>query len=79
MELITDYFNELWTSGNLPSSFRHATVRFIPKPGKPLMLENLRPISLTSCVGKLLERIIQVCVQEYMEENNLFTHQMFGF
>ncbi|KAG0414968.1 hypothetical protein HPB47_007849 [Ixodes persulcatus] len=71
--------NSLWTSGNLPSSFRHATVCFIPKPGKPLMLENLRPISLTSCVGKLLERMIQVRVQEYMEENNLFTHQMFGF
>lgn len=79
VERITEYFNELWTSGNLPSSFRHATVCFIPKPGKPLMLENLRPISLTSCVGKLLERIIQVRVQEYMEENNLFTHQMFGF
>ncbi|KAM7293731.1 uncharacterized protein ISCGN_023324 [Ixodes scapularis] len=79
VERITEYFNELWTSGNLPSSFRHATVCFIPKPGKPLMLENLRPISLTSCVGKLLERIIQVRVQEYMEENNLFTHEMFGF
>lgn len=76
---LTNYFNEIWTSGVIPKAFKHATVCFIPKPGKPLTIDNLRPISLTSCVGKVLEHIIQTRIQEYMEEHNLFTEHMFGF
>ncbi|KAM7303544.1 hypothetical protein ISCGN_013496 [Ixodes scapularis] len=76
---LTLYFNQIWNTGKLPRYVKHAIVCFIPKPGKQLKLENLRLISLTSCVGKLLERIIQTRIQEYMKEHRLFTNQMFGF
>lgn len=79
IRLLTEYFNQIWNASKLPRSFKHAIVCFIPKPGKPLELKSLRPISLTSCIGKLLERIIQTRVQDYMEEHGLFTDQMFGF
>lgn len=51
----------------------------IPKPGKKLQIENLRPISLTSCLGKLFERVITNRVQDYLEDNDLFPHSMYGF
>lgn len=56
--ILTQYYNLYWTTGTLPPSWKHAKITLIPKPGKPLKLEYLRPISLTSCVGKVLEHII---------------------
>lgn len=41
----------------------------IPKAGKPPAVESLCPISLTSCVGKLYERIIRTRLQNYIEDN----------
>ncbi|KAG0441740.1 hypothetical protein HPB47_015862, partial [Ixodes persulcatus] len=45
---LTTYLNEVWESGTLTKEWKEATVVLIPKPGEPLSLENLRPISLTS-------------------------------
>ncbi|KAG0425319.1 hypothetical protein HPB47_027510 [Ixodes persulcatus] len=67
------------STGKVPPSWRHAIVCFVPKPGKQLALTNLRPISLTSCVGKLMERVIQRRLQEHMEPQGLFPHHMYGF
>lgn len=50
--------NEAWVSGNLPRRWKEAEIRFIPKPGKSPHIDNLRPISLTSCVGKVMERMV---------------------
>lgn len=51
----------------------------IQKPGMKLQLENLRPISLTSCVGKLMENVILNRLNAYMEDRGLFPHTMIGF
>ncbi|KAG0419592.1 hypothetical protein HPB47_003993 [Ixodes persulcatus] len=42
---LTSYFKRAWSTGVLPSEWKHAEITFIPKPGKALTLENLRPIS----------------------------------
>ena len=43
----------------IPVSWRHTRVVFIPKPGKSLtQAKSLRPISLTSFILKILEKII---------------------
>lgn len=63
----------------LPKEWKQANVILIPKPGKPLGLENMRPISLTSCVGKVAEHVILNRISGYIEEKNLFPHQMIGF
>ncbi|KAH7982215.1 hypothetical protein HPB52_003445 [Rhipicephalus sanguineus] len=52
---LTSFLNECWRSGNLPQSWKHPRVAFILKPGKEPAIENLRPISPTSRVGKFLE------------------------
>ncbi|XP_077513864.1 uncharacterized protein LOC144124832 [Amblyomma americanum] len=50
----------------------------IPKPGKMLQIENLRPISLTSCQGKPYERIVTKRIQPHLENKRLYTDIMFG-
>ena len=52
---------------------------FILKPGKKLSLEHLRPISITSCVGKLMEHVIQTSLTRVMEDQNLYPDTMIGF
>ncbi|KAM7294032.1 hypothetical protein ISCGN_023579 [Ixodes scapularis] len=49
------------------------------EPGKELSASNLRPISLTSCLGKLLEHVILNRFQAYVEDRDLLLHTSFGF
>ncbi|KAM7294073.1 protein FAM135A isoform X1 [Ixodes scapularis] len=76
---LTALFNEVWRTGSVPPTWKHAVVAFIPKPGKELSVSNLRPISLTSCLGKLLEHVILNRLQAYVEDRDLLPHTMFGF
>lgn len=76
---LTKYMNQVWETGELPKTWKQADVVFIPKPGKVPSLSNMRPISLTSCVGKLMEHVVQTRLTRYMEENDLWPHEMVGF
>ena len=61
LEALLAVFNSLWESGVFPDAWREATVIPILKPGKsgldPL---HYRPISLTSSLCKLMERMANV-------------------
>ncbi|KAM7300617.1 hypothetical protein ISCGN_016225 [Ixodes scapularis] len=46
---------------------------------KPPGIEYLRPISLTSCVGKVLEHVLMNRWQRYLEDEGLFPNAMYGF
>lgn len=76
---LTKYFNWCWRDGKLPQQWKTAKAVLIPKPNKPPGIENLRPISLTSCVGKLLEHVLLNRWQQYLEENNIYPDTMLGF
>lgn len=76
---LTQYANECWHSGKIPQEWKHAKLVFIPKPGKKMDIANLRPISLTSCLGKLIEHVVLARLQTYAEENDLFPPTMLGF
>ena len=46
-------------TGNVPQQLRHAIIVPIDKPGKPgSALEDYRPISLTSAIAKILEKVV---------------------
>jgi ribonuclease HI len=56
---LLELLNKVWHSGEFPTSWRNAIVVPIPKPNcRNPGTESFRPISLTSCMAKLLERII---------------------
>lgn len=62
------HVNEAWESSRLPREWKEAEVRFIPKPGKAPSIDNMRPISLTSCVGKVMERMVLRRLQGHLED-----------
>ncbi|KAM7285300.1 hypothetical protein ISCGN_032252 [Ixodes scapularis] len=76
---LTDHLNDIWRTGILPEDWKTAEVKLIPKPNKPPNTDNLRPISLTSCAGKLLEHIVLNRLQSYIEDHDKLPVTMFGF
>ena len=72
--------NEIWESSKFPDSWRVATIIPIPKPGKnSLYPSNYRPIALTSCHCKTMERMINKRLVWFFESNNLYTNSQCGF
>ncbi|XP_037564833.1 uncharacterized protein LOC119444519 [Dermacentor silvarum] len=76
---LTRYFNQCWREGKLPKQWKTARTVLIPKTGKPPNIENLRPISLTSCVGKVMEHIMRNRWNRYLEDKGLYPDEMIGF
>ena len=73
-------FNASYYLGSVPSAWKLAIVCPIPKPNKnPLTVHAYRPISLLSCVGKLLERIIKSRLDHFLESTNAFSCFQAGF
>ena len=80
ISLLLDIYNYIWRSGNFPTCWSEAIVIPIPNPGKDHNdPNNYRPISLTSCVRKTLERMINDRLIWYLENNNILTHIQCGF
>ena len=73
-------FNMIWRDDYFCKDWRVATIIPILKPGKsrsdPL---NYRPISLTSCVCKLYEKMINNRLIEFLENNKLLAGTQCGF
>ena len=77
---LLECLNESWASGWCPQQWRVATIIPLPKAGKaPSRLDSFRPISLTSCVVKTLERMIAARLQHFAESAGLFCAEQAGF
>ena len=62
------------------TSWKQAAVIPIPKPGKDNTdPSNYRPIALTSCLCKTLERMINTRLIWFLESNGLITNFQCGF
>lgn len=66
-------------TGNIPHQYRQQTIIPIYKKGSKAKAENYRPVSLTSHLIKMFERIIRVRLVKFIEENNLITKEQYGF
>ena len=72
--------NKSLHSGEIPQMWRNAVIIPILKAGKsPAHLSSFRPISLTSCVMKLLERMVCERLNDLAEANQWFSHLQAGF
>ena len=80
LSVLLKIFNDIWETGNVPKSWKEATIIPIPKPGKDnTNPNNYRPIALTSCICKTLERMINERLVWYLEKNNIITEFQSGF
>ncbi|KZR98229.1 putative Pol protein, partial [Daphnia magna] len=77
---LLELLNISYSSGYLPPEWKNAIVVPIPKPNKPPNLpDSYRPISLTSCLCKVLERIMNNRLKWYAEKNRLLPKFQTGF
>ena len=73
-------YNHSWEQGVLPQIWREATMIPILKKGKdPKKANSYRPVSLTSCVVKTHERIVNERLKWYLETENLLAPEQAGF
>ena len=79
-EFILHLYNEIWRGKPIPQRWRTAIILPLLKDGKdPEKPGSYRPISLTDCLGKLLEKVIADRLSGFMEENKLFNDSQAGF
>nr|XP_050052464.1 uncharacterized protein LOC126548334 [Dermacentor andersoni] len=76
MQQLTAFMQKCSERGEIPGEWKKANLVLIPNPGKELKLENLRP---TSCVGKVMEHVIQNRLNGYLESKELYPKSMVGF
>lgn len=78
--IVLRLFNLIWDNGSLPAAWKHAIILPLKKIDKPVHSPaSYRPISLTSCLCKLLERTITDRLTVYLESNKLINPNQAGF
>ncbi|MCU7844861.1 MAG: endonuclease/exonuclease/phosphatase family protein [Candidatus Thiodiazotropha sp. (ex Monitilora ramsayi)] len=72
--------NKSWMDGELPSQWKESDILPILKPDKsPKEPKSYRPISLTSCICKVMETMIATRLATYIDKNNLLANTQSGF
>ena len=72
--------NRMFNTSYIPLDWKEALVIPIPKPGKPPeAADSYRPISLTSCLAKCMERIINRRLQWHLENKGYLQNIQTGF
>ena len=80
LQELLSIFNSSFSLAHCPRIWRVATIIPLLKAGKSSSeVASFRPISLTSCVVKLLERIIADRLYYIAETNNMFSQFQAGF
>ena len=80
LKILLDFFQRCWDGGTIPAGWKHAIVVPIHKHGKPRKeLGSYRPISLTSHLGKVYERVIKNRLEYYCESKKVFPVCQAGF
>ncbi|KAI1839459.1 hypothetical protein JX266_014330, partial [Neoarthrinium moseri] len=79
-ERVRDLFQTCIANGHHPAPFKVAEVVMIPKPGKKNYSDpgTYRPISLLSCLGKGLERLLARRMAWTVVERGILASQHFG-
>ena len=72
-------FESFMSIGQVPNEWRSAIVTPLFKKGLPSMRTNYRPVSLTSVICKLMERIIASQLLEYLRSHGVISKQQHGF
>lgn len=80
LTVLLKIYNQIWRTQAFPDSWRSATIIPIPKPGKDLSnASNYRPISLTSCLCKLMEKMVNKRLMWFLEYYNKLSNLQCGF
>lgn len=77
---LLELFNQSWHTGVFPTAWKEAIIIPILKKGKnPKDKSSYRPISLLSCLGKTLERMVNKRLVWHLESNNLISKEQTAY
>ena len=77
---LLEIFNLTWEEGRVPQIWKEAIMIPIHKKGKDKRKSpSYRPISLTSCVVKSMERIVNGRLMYYLETEKILSEEQAGF
>ena len=79
-EFLLYIYNRVWAQHEFPSEWRKAILIPFLKPEKdPTSVDSYRPIALTSCLCKILEKIVNSILRYFIEKKELLTAYHYGF
>ena len=79
-KILLKFYNQIWHTGFLPQGWKHSIVIPVPKGGKdPHTVKSYRPVSLTSTLCKIMERLVTDRLSYYLEKNNILNKFQSGF
>ena len=80
LKFLLKLVNGYWDTGTFPDCWRSALLFPIPKPGKDSTdSNNYRPIALTSCICKTVERMVNERLIWVLEKRGLLSKLQCGF
>ena len=80
LDFLLDVYNQIWLRQRFPSTWRRAIIVAILKPGKEANNgNNYRPIALTSCLCKIMERMVNQRLNWFLEYHQLIDRNQCGF
>ena len=71
--------NRCFSEGYFPSCLKLAKVTPIFKEGNKEVCSNWRPISITSCTAKLIEKLVKKRLLSYLSKHDILTDGQFGY
>ena len=72
-------FNHIFNDGKFPSCWNESYIVLLHKKGSKNDPANYRGISLTSCLGKLFNKVINARLLKYIDTRNLISENQIGF
>lgn len=79
-KFLLEIFNESWRTNTCPAKWREAIIIPILKKGKPpSKIDSYRPVSLTSCIAKTMERMVTSRLSYLTESNGWWSNDQAGF
>ena len=72
-------FQRLVRLGSFPACWRQANVTPIPKGPPSSSVANYRPISITSVLSKVFERLVSVRLRRFMERSGVLPTTQFAY
>ncbi|XP_026328190.1 uncharacterized protein LOC113236375 [Hyposmocoma kahamanoa] len=79
LPVVTAMVNRSIETNTFPVDWQHAVIRPIPKINNPSNLTDIRPISILSCVSKVLETIVAKQVTNFLESHEVLPNVQSGF
>jgi hypothetical protein len=68
---LVELFNLCLENSDIPENWKTSKITMIPKKTVSSDPTKYRPISVTSCLGKVLERIVTVRLRTFLEKKGL--------